>query len=386
MKVKIKISEGMDYAKSPLGSIEDRLIRIPSEMRRTTGLEIGTFLILKAKDGGSVALQIAPSFKQDALNHLASVFVSKVTHDLLDLEKTMAIKPASDILVGCDPEFFLVDGDTGFHISASNFFPHYGEIGSDVGLAELRPRPALNAAAMVAELRKLIHQVTERLNTRIWMKARNIKMVAASYLNNASAGFHVHFGLPPKLLRPSAPGFTLIQAMVKVMDYYIGLPSILPEGNDDPLRRTKQFSNYGKPGDYRSDLKTLEYRVPGGHLLRHPILVAGLISLSLLVMRDLLSRFSTYSAEFTVGVDDLCKFETLRKLYPNLPEAEQVYSLITTEKIEKTIPHIKTVFSDMINMTDFKRNAPEIVPYFRYISDLLSGKPKFNGDMATNWG
>lgn len=376
----------MDLTKSPLGSVEDRLVRIPAVIRKTTGLEIGAFLILKGKNNGSVALQVAPAFLSDTSNHLNCVFVSKSTHDSLDLERVMAIKPADDILIGCDPEFFLVDADTGFHISASNFFPHYGEIGNDVGLAELRPRPTLNAPDMVAEIRKLIQQATNQLNRRAWMKRKRIRMVAASYWNNSAAGFHVHFGLPAKLLNPSVQGFTLIQAMVKVMDYYIGLPSILPEGNEDFLRRTVQLSKYGKPGDFRKDLKTLEYRVPGGHLLRHPILVGGLISLSILVMRDLLSRLHTYSSGFTIGVEDLFRFETLRKIYPNLPEDEEVYNLITTNKIEKVLPHIEIVFGDIVKMTCFERNAPEIVSYFRYISDLLSGGRKFSEDMVENWG
>lgn len=43
MKLKIKVSDLMDEKRSLLGSIEDRLIRIPKEYRGKLGLMTGLF-------------------------------------------------------------------------------------------------------------------------------------------------------------------------------------------------------------------------------------------------------------------------------------------------------------------------------------------------------
>ena len=248
MKFKIKVSPFMSSKNSPLGSIEDRLIRIPSDVRQKFGLETGLFLSLNGADE-EVMLQVSKAYTKDTCKDDSCIYVSESTYELLNLKQESSIKPANDILIGCDPEFFLIDRNNGFNVSASHFFPHYGEVGSDCSLAELRPRPNLHEAGLVNELRSLLQRAYNHIHGRALFKKRDLHMVAASQLNNASAGFHIHFGLPHILLdnqKYIGPN-PLLPYIVNILDYYIGIPSILPEGAEDSRRRSVRFSKYGKP-------------------------------------------------------------------------------------------------------------------------------------------
>jgi len=386
MKVAIKASTHMDSAASPLGSVEDRLIRIPAELRIKLQLDTGVFLVFGGKDGSKIVLQTAPAYAKDIIVSEDCMYVSQTTKDLLQLEKSPVIKPANDVLIGCDPEFFLVDSSTGFHISASHFFPHSGEVGNDCGLAELRPRPSYSAAGVVAELRRLITQTAQHLEQRTWLRAKPIKLVAASYWNNASAGFHVHFGLPANLLKASASNYTIIRGLISILDYYVGITSVLPEGDEDALRRSERVSRYGKPGDYRADLRTLEYRVPGGHLLRHPILTGGLMAVSIVTMKDALSRFAAYTDNFTRRVDDLAAYETIKGLYPTMPLKENLYKSLTNESIKVPMTYMNLIFNDLTSMIGFDANRTEILEYFNYLVEFIRGRTRINEDILTNWG
>jgi hypothetical protein len=265
MNVKISVSESMSNYSSPLGSNEDRLIRIPLALRNALDTKTGSFLYLELKNNNLLPLQVAVSYVNDAMKNDSCGYVSKDTYDQLLIKKEHTdsrIKPADNILIGADPEFFLVDRVTGGNISASHFFSHYGDVGSDCGLAELRPRPGFSEHELVSNLNELLNKAYKHLSNRTLFKNRKMDMIAASMLNKSAAGFHVHFGLPNMLLVGTSQSHQILRRIVDVLDYYIGIPSILPEGSEDFRRRSDKYSKYGKPGDYRSDSLTLEYRVP----------------------------------------------------------------------------------------------------------------------------
>lgn len=384
MKFSVKVSPRMERWSSPLGSIEDRLVRIPSKVREEFGLSPGLFLCLKDKSGDSIPLQVAVSYKKDAEKDNSCVYISENTHGLLNVEKTSSIKPADDILIGCDPEFFLIDNATGANISASHFFPHYGEVGSDAGLAELRPRPSLKESGLSDNLHELMSKAFMHINDRALFRKRSIAMIAASHWNNAAAGYHVHFGLPQHLLRLSTETHKYLAYMVSVLDYYIGIPAVLPEGSEDFRRRSRRFSRYGKPGDHRYDLMTLEYRVPGGHLLRHPTLSSGILAISIVVMKDMLSRLKAYTNGFKRPIP-LVSYESLKLLYPNLPDRQTVYNAIVSERSGLALRQIDTILKDLSSMFGYKENESAIVRYFNYVISYMYKKEKFSESIETNW-
>lgn len=385
MKFKVKVSPLMERWSSPLGSIEDRLIRIPGGLRKELGLLPGVFLCLNSKSGNPISLQVSTAYKKDIEESEEHIFVSRDTYNLLGLEKVEGIKPANDILIGCDPEFFLVDKGTGTNISASHFFPHYGDVGSDCGLAELRPRPGLKEADVSKNIYDLMRKAYFRIYDRALFKNKDIYMVAASHLNNAAAGYHIHFGLPQFLLRASPETIRLISFMVNVLDYYVGIPAIMPEGSEDCKRRSKRFSRYGKPGDFRADdMMTLEYRVPGGHLLRHPILSSGLLAISIVVMKDMLSRLRIYTNEFT-DLDPFRDYEDLKFLYPRLPSRLDVYNCIVSEDILPALNKINNILKDLSMMVGYEENKSSIIRYFDYILAYVAKGKRLSESIEINW-
>jgi len=387
MNIKISISEAMSSQTSPLGSNEDRLIRVPSVLRDGFNIKIGSFLYLKSINDNLLPLQVAVSYIGDALKDDNCGYVSKDTYDQLLIKKECIdshIKPVDDILIGADPEFFLVDRSTGGNISASHFFHHYGDVGSDCGLAELRPRPGLSEHELTSNLYELLNKAHKHLSNRTLFKNREVDMIAASMLNGAAAGFHVHFGLPTMLLTGTAEGHQMLRRMVDVLDYYVGIPSILPEGSEDFKRRSDKYSKYGKPGDYRSDSLTLEYRVPGGHLLRHPVLSKGLFGISIVVMKDILSRFKVYSNDYK-DIFRLKDYSNIVDMYPKLPCRTEVYESIVSDDTRKAVLHTISIMKDISKMIGYKEKSKSITDYFDYILSYLEHNKKVSGNIKDNW-
>jgi len=388
MNIKIFISESMSSSASPLGSNEDRLIRLPAALRNDSNVKIGSFLYLKSKKSNNlIPLQIAVSYAVDAIKSDDCGYVSRDTYGQLLIKKehvNSSVKPADDVLIGADPEFFLVDRSTGGNISANHFFHHYGDVGSDCGLAELRPRPSFDEYELVSNLNVLLNKAYTHLSNRTLFKNREVDMIAASMLNGAAAGFHVHFGLPSVLLTGTAECHQMLRRMVDVLDYYVGIPSILPEGSEDFRRRSDKYSKYGKPGDYRSDNLTMEYRVPGGHLLRHPVLSKGLFAISIVVMKDILSRFKIYSNNYK-DIFRLKDYSNLIDMYPKLPGRSEVYKAVVSNDTKKAILHTVSIMKDISKMIGYRERSKSITDYFDYILTYLEYDKKVNGNIEENW-
>ena len=387
MNIRISTSESMSNYTSPLGSNEDRLIRIPSALRNVLNIKTGSFLYLRSKNNGLLPLQIAVSYSGDATKDNNCGYVSSDTYSQLLIKKEHSdsyIKPADDILIGADPEFFLVDRTTGGNISASHFFQHYGDVGSDCGLAELRPRPGFSEHELTSNLNELLNKTYRHLSNRTLFKNREVDMIAASMLNGAAAGFHVHFGLPNILLIGTSQSHQVLRRIVDVLDYYVGIPSILPEGSEDFRRRSDKYSRYGKPGDYRADSLTLEYRVPGGHLLRHPVLSKGLFGISIVVMKDILSRFKIYSNDYK-DIFKLRDYSNLIDMYPKLPSRKEVYDSIVSSDTKRAVFYTVSIMKDISRMIGYEKRSKSITDYFGYILSYLEHNKKFSGNIKENW-
>jgi len=384
MKFSVRVSPLMEKWSSPLGSIEDRLIRIPSTLREEFGLSPGLFLCLKDKSGSPLSLQVSTSYRKDAEDNDKCVYVNSSTYNLLGVEKIGRMQPADDILVGCDPEFFLVDIKSKCNVSASHFFPHYGEVGSDCGLAELRPRPSLKGSELSSNIRELLKRAHAHLHGRALFNKRDVRMIAASYWNNAAAGYHIHFGLPQFLLRMTAETNSFLAYIVSILDYYVGIPAILPEGSEDFKRRSPRFGRYGQPGDHRYTLMTLEYRVPGGHLLRHPVLSSGILAIGIVVIKDILSRLNMYTDGFTKR-SPFKGYSDLNFLYPNLPPRQEVCNCIVSEDVGIALKQMYNILKDLSSMIGYKDNEDDIITYFDYVLAYLHKVEKFSEDMEVNW-
>jgi hypothetical protein len=186
------------------------------------------------------------------------------------------------------------------------------------------------------------------------------------------------------LLARSDEALTLRVRIVNILDYYLGLTAILPEGNEDFYRRSYKYGNYGKPGDFRAESITLEYRVPGGHLLRHPVLTMGLLGMSSVIMKDILTRFQAYTDNYK-NMNILKKHSDLRDIYPGIPDPSNVYSAITNESCKEAIKFSEKILGDIMKMVGFKDNQKHITEYFKYVINYLQSGDKYPESIEQNW-
>lgn len=209
---------------------------------------------------------------------------------------------ADDFTMGSDPEFMLVRN--GVYTSAIGVVPGTKEkryrIGNDSCyydnvLAECTISPATTAAqavqnigttlrklASVVHPNQLIIQASANYNANQLMHpdARKIGCVPESCAyamkemrppsqkiqnsNLRSAGGHIHIG--SKVAQSELPRY----AVVRMLDLFLGLPSIFIDR--DPTS-TKRKELYGKAGRYRKTSYGVEYRSLGNFWLASPRLV-----------------------------------------------------------------------------------------------------------------
>jgi hypothetical protein len=257
----------------------------------------------------------------------------------------------------------------------------YGEVGNDGALIEFRPTPSVSERTVTLNIAKLIRKaryIIERCNTN-----RQIVILSALSFKGLTAGFHLHYGLPARLLNigTRTPQWRIATLMTDAFDYYIGVPSIIPEGNEDHARRSTKYIRYGKPGEFRLDNSTFEYRLPGGINLRHPTLTCGLLALGAVVVEDLVSRLNT-STDYFSKLEEIGTREDIKMLYPNLPTTEQLCAIICNPNIAPAKKHLQLIREDVRKMVGYKERESVLEYYFNCLEQDL----KYNNNLEANWG
>lgn len=382
MQIPIKMSNTMNKESVINHSYENRVIRIPASCRKEYNLKLHDFITLKNHKEGLLTLQIVEAYKEDiTINQSAAFVTTEVYNDLYitDVE-FQEVRPVTGITLGSDPELYLIDSYTNNIVGANRFIKEkYGDVGYDGLLMEIRPMPSVEVKELTTNIYNLLLQARQKINEH--PEGKYITMKAAScYKNGITAGFHLHYGLPTMLLRKNYDVGIIARLMVMVLDFYVGLPSIIAEGKDDVLRRTIPYIKYGKPGGYVLDNRTLEYRLPGGYMLRHPILSEGLIALGITVVEDLVSRINVCTDCFV----SLSKMKTLKdmyQLYPNLPTIELLYHFICNIDDAPARSQLNTIITDVKQMVGYKKRSLYIEPLFTTLLENI----KFDNNIEKNW-
>lgn len=381
MKIPIKISDVMDKESAINYSYENRVIRIPASCRKKYDLKLYEFITLKNHKGGLLTLQIIEAYKEDTTVNSLVAFVTTKTYNCIYITDTwfQEIYPVKGITLGCDPELYLIDNTTTNIIGANRFVKKYEDVGYDGLLMEIRPMPSTEVKGLTTNIYNLLLQARKQINTR--PEGKNVSMIGAScYKNGITAGFHLHYGLPAVLLNKNYNVVTIARLMVTVLDYYVGIPSIIAEGKDDVLRRTIPYIKYGKPGGYVLDNRTLEYRLPGGYMLRHPVLTEGLVALGIVVVEDLVSRINICTDSF-VSLTEIKTLEDIHQLYPNLPTMELLYHFICNSDDAPARSQLNTIIADVRQMVGYNERALYIEPLF----STLVKNIKFGPNIEKNW-
>jgi hypothetical protein len=387
MRISIKVSNLMNLKSKYLGSLEDRVIRVPAELRELCAMELGSFANLMAQDGKIVSLRVSKAYEKDVESDTHVAYVTRNVFDGLKLSNPkmcheQEIDTYQGVTLGCDPELFLVFRKTGKMLSAKDVFHRYGQVGTDGFMLEFRPLPSTDEWVVAANIGKCLQRARQMLNSSRKVDGTKVAMLAASCYGGICAGFHLHFGIPRELRGGAKEGrrWHINNQIARVLDYYVGIPSIVPEGEKDSYRRTSTTITYGKPGEWRQEGATFEYRVPGGYMLRHPVLTVGLLGLGAIVMEDTLSRLSACTDNFQkLGV--VSRIEELQEIYPNVPTIFELYKYISCKSVEPAKALMDKILTDLTRMVGFERRKKSIEQMFRAIYD---GK-EFNADVENNW-
>lgn len=398
MDIPISISQKMNSAQGAESIHEERVIRAPKEARELFGLELGGWVTLKKSDGSPESFEVEAAFAEDVKINPLRLYTTEAVFRRCSRGKVHScnVEPVTGITLGCDPELIVVDRDTGHAINAAYFFgmKKWGPVGYDGMLLEFRPAPSIDEAVVVFNMYQLIAQARGILNN-CEMFPNNMMAAVSSFGGPAAvaknirtggamvqprttltAGFHLHYGLPQEILGYQKTFVS--QQMVKALDYYVGIPSIIPEGNGDSYRRTVQNLEYGKPGMFRLDHRTLEYRTPGAALMRHPALAQGLIGLGATVIEDVVSRVNHITSKFK-NLNEIKEDADMRILYPNMPAVMEIFRAICSPTTDVAKRHLDTIRRDVEEMVGYARRQQTINNFFDNIETA------FSPDVEENW-
>ena len=373
MEIPLSISNRM--AESARAFLEDQSVRVPRDLRDLLDVEVGQFMSFRTLDDRILSLQIMPAFEEDLFQDSTVAYVTPATHALLVKEDNSAeLKIVEGITLGCDPEFFLV-ATNGDIVHPGRFFRKYHQLGYDGMLAEIRPLPALDEYGLTDNIGNLLAEADQKMRQKGF---RDIRMLAASHYKGLTAGFHLHFGLPAEVLGVEEIKKRVLSQIVRALDYYVAIPGVIHEGIKDSQRRCAAFLPYGKVGDFRMDHRTLEYRVAGGALLKHPVLTRGLIALGATVVEDAISRIKHCTNDFQ-NLENMSELSHLQDLYPNVPTAYRLYQLCCVPDSHAAKDELDIIVEDVSTMVGFNKRRTSVLEFF----DAL--EHDFSPCLRSNW-
>lgn len=188
-----------------------------------------------------------------------------------------------EVKLGADPEFILINRDTGKMIPASRFLPRHGNVGCDSiripnrqqrPIGELRPEPSVSPLVLADNIRKTLLQAIKLL------PYSNIEWIAGSQpTSNYPIGGHIHFS-----------NITHSSKLLRALDNYLAIPVFLMEDSKtSTMRRTK----YGRLSDFRIKEYGFEYRTISSWLVS-PEISKGVLCLAKLIVSNYTALKTNY--------------------------------------------------------------------------------------------
>lgn len=182
-----------------------------------------------------------------------------------------------ELTLGADPEFILINEETGKMIPASQFLPRFGDVGCDSirtpnrqtrPIGEVRPEPSTSPIVLADNIRKNMLQALKLL------PYSNLKWMAGSQPENYPIGGHIHFS-----------NIEVSSKLLRALDNYLAIPVMLMENSETSvLRRAK----YGHLSDFRTkEYGGFEYRTVASWLVT-PEIAKGVLCLSKIIAKNYL--------------------------------------------------------------------------------------------------
>lgn len=248
-----------------------RVVRAAVQGLYALGLDIGEAEVALGGDGRTAVRAVWPQLRNAQLEaEAAQRFAAWYAAE------RAAVTDRRPLLIGADPEFVLVT-PAGRVAAASRFFgaDTGGAAGADAMLvgrrlvypvAELRPEPAADPAALTAGVRRLLLRAAQRIGDPSLRWAAGAMPVPGLAL-----GGHIHLS-----------GAPLTTRLLRLLDSFAAFPLALIE---DPAGRGRR-PRYGTLGDYRLQPHGgFEYRTLPSWLVS-PAAAKGAFALALLCARE----------------------------------------------------------------------------------------------------
>jgi len=199
----------------------------------------------------------------------------------------------NDTVIGADPEFLLFDGDRPFYANNDGVLPHYGELGYDGAMAEVRPNPAMTPEGLVKNIESVFK------NKKLTKGIERFKWMCGCYFRDHRRDFpiggHIHIGNPTRIANlPGADREYFFKIMNKIIDELLAVPMIRLDGAElGSARRTKcTMGKYGYFGEWRVCNGRLEHRTLSGMWLTHPSLTKCVLGTAKAIINEVFNMIA----------------------------------------------------------------------------------------------
>ncbi|HWP98313.1 MAG TPA: hypothetical protein VN426_15820 [Syntrophomonadaceae bacterium] len=263
-------TRSQENAKHMKESENPRMVDTARRALYLSGLDLGKVIVAYTARRRYKVLGIDPS------PEMREKDIEALVKRMLEFTKLDERIIQSDVKMGADPEFMMLNSKNGRIVSASDHFPREGTIGCDNiripnrsqrPIAEIRPRPDASPFVLTANIKQALNLANQMA------PYRNVRWVAGSQPGGGfSIGGHIHFS-----------NTKLNASLLRALDNFVALPIFLIE---NPVTAARRRKKYGQLGDHRvKDYGGFEYRTPGSWLVSQNITLAILCLAKLVVSR-----------------------------------------------------------------------------------------------------
>lgn len=396
---------------------EDSLIRMSSETRAYLGLDNDKYVEVwpdsqndVERDTRSRSLKIYRAYSEDLkeVKDLALPedeqkrigFVTTKTFDFIissgkdNGPSVWVTDKISDLLIGADPEFLLVNDD-GKPVRSYEHLQN-STLGSDGFQAEIRPSPKIN-------IDKFIKEIHDILSSDLANNIQQFKWIALPVFSAPgimlTMGGHIHFG-SPKIFSNLSQMFNrrIYKLMVKVLDELLSVPLVHIETKVAAKERRKQ---YGYFGDYRTDHGRLEYRTPSCEWLSHPKIAGAVLGTAKAIVMEIFKIIedSGFSQETDKLIhlpnDDVVNvFDSkyigweqneLMKLFGTTTNSNIIRKMLIGEGLEVTSDYVKNLGAKLKKMSTYDEFGKYINKFLAMLRVSEKTHASRNHDIKYTW-
>lgn len=269
--LRVPVAVGPDQASSP--SLMKQLEKMAVRCLYTLGLDSGEVVLVSAGGERKYAVENVTPSAWIGSRRLRMLYERAQREQ----ERRLAeeIEGRLPLMLGMDPEFLIVDPESGEVVPASRFLDREGEVGCDAvhgegeisyPIAELRPQPSESPRGLLIGLMRTLRMAGEMIGDRSlhWLAGGMPK-------SGLPLGGHLHFS-----------GIGLTAELLRALDNYLTLPVSVLEAPTSQLRRPK----YGYLGDFRRQPHGgFEYRTLPSFLVS-PMLAKGIVYAAYLIVTN----------------------------------------------------------------------------------------------------